>query len=145
MTQTQLYTTIVILIILLAVLALVLFLSRNRRYDDDEDFEGMDGHDFEYYCADVLRDKGFRHVEVTKGSGDFGIDILAERNGVTYGVQCKNYDGAVGVHAVQEAYAGKDYYDRMVGAVMTNATYTRGAVQMAEKLNIILWDGRFLK
>jgi restriction system protein len=44
------------------------------------------------------------------------------------------------VKAVQEVYAGRDYYGRMVGAVMTNQYFTQPAVDMARKLNIMLWD-----
>ena len=51
----------------------------------------LDGPEFEAYVALVLRDNGFRHVALTKGSGDQGVDILAERNGRTYAIQCKNY------------------------------------------------------
>ncbi|MCR5558421.1 MAG: restriction endonuclease [Butyrivibrio sp.] len=100
----------------------------------------MEGHDFEYYCADMLKARGFIEVEVTKGSGDFGADILAEKDGVTYAIQCKCYDKPIGVKAVQEVYAGRDYYDRMVGAVMTNQYFTQPAVELAQKLNIMLWD-----
>ncbi|MBQ6589691.1 MAG: restriction endonuclease [Butyrivibrio sp.] len=100
----------------------------------------MEGHDFEYYCADILKAHGFLEVEVTKGSGDFGADILAEKDGVTYAVQCKCYDKPIGVKAVQEIYAGRDYYDRMVGVVMTNQYFTQPAVELAQKLNIMLWD-----
>lgn len=39
----------------------------------------MEGHDFEYFCADLLEKQGFVEVEVTRGSGDFGVDILAEK------------------------------------------------------------------
>lgn len=60
--------------------------------------------------AQVLRDNGFRHVEVTVECGDQGVDILAVRGGKTYAIQCKNYAGAVGNTAVQEAYAGAEYY-----------------------------------
>ena len=102
--------------------------------------DDMEGHDFEYYCADILRQCGFQEVEVTRGSGDYGADILCERDGVTYAIQCKCYDSVVGVHAVQEVYAGRDYYDRMVGAVMTNRYFTGPAQNCARKLNILLWD-----
>ena len=44
-------------------------------------FEDMDGHEFEYFCADLLEQRGFVEVEVTRGSGDYGIDILAEKDG----------------------------------------------------------------
>lgn len=104
----------------------------------------MEGHDFEYFCADLLRKKGFIDVEVTKASGDYGIDILAEKDGITYGIQCKRYQEPVGIKAIQEAYAGKEYYDKMVGAVMTNQYFTTPAVETAKKLKILLWDRGYI-
>ena len=116
---------------------------RSRRYPSNIDL--MEGHDFEYYCAELLRRRGFQEVEVTKGSGDYGIDILAEKDGITYAIQCKCYSAPVGVKAVQEAYAGRDYYDRMVGAVLTNQYFTQPAVEAAKKLKILLWDRGYLE
>ncbi|MBD5458495.1 MAG: restriction endonuclease [Lachnospiraceae bacterium] len=104
----------------------------------------MEGHDFEYFCAELLEKRGFIDVEVTRGSGDYGVDILAEKDGVTYAVQCKRYAAPVGVEAVQQVYAGKDYYDRMVGAVMTNQYFTAAAVEAAKRLKILLWDRGYL-
>ena len=46
---------------------------------------------------------------------------------------------------MQEAYAGRDYYDRMVGAVMTNQYFTAPAVNAARKLKILLWDRGYLE
>ena len=133
---------IIILIVIFAAITVWFFLRR-RRYTDA--FEDMDGHEFEYFCADLLEQRGFVEVEVTRGSGDYGIDILAEKDGVTYAVQCKRYTAPVGVKAIQEAYAGWDYYDRMVGAVMTNQYFTAPAVEAAKKLKILLWDGGYLE
>ena len=104
----------------------------------------LDGQEFEEYVALVLKDNGFRHVELTKGSGDQGVDILAERNGTTYAIQCKNYDGAVGNFAVQEAYAGAQFYDCDTAVVICPGTFTRGAVELAESTGVKLWDGRKL-
>ena len=105
----------------------------------------LEGHDFEYYCADLLRNGGYQNVRVTRASGDFGVDILAERDGITYGIQCKRYDRPIGVFAVQQVYAGKDFYHLMAGAVMTNQTFTPAAHTMAERLNILLWDRSFIQ
>lgn len=120
-----------------------LFLKRRRR--PPAALEEMEGHEFEYFCAELLERRGFEEVEVTRGSGDYGIDILAEKEGVTYAIQCKRYTAPVGVKAIQEAYAGRDYYDRMVGAVMTNQYFTTPAVEAAKKLKILLWDGGYLE
>lgn len=114
---------------------------RNRRTGI---LDEMDGHDFEYFCAELLEKRGFIDVEVTRGSGDYGVDILAEKDGVTYAVQCKRYTAPVGVEAVQQVYAGREYYDRMVGAVMTNQYFTAPAVDAAKKLKILLWDRGYM-
>ena len=114
---------------------------RNRRAGAIDE---MEGHDFEYFCAELLEKRGFLDVEVTRGSGDYGVDILAEKEGVTYAIQCKRYAAPVGVEAVQQVYAGRDYYDRMVGAVMTNQYFTAPAVEAAKRLKILLWDRGYL-
>lgn len=141
----QAFYTIIFILMILAVLLLTAVFLLKRRRAVSSDIDVMEGHDFEYYCAELLRKRGFQEVEVTKGSGDFGIDILAEKDGVTYAVQCKCYAGPVGVKAVQEAYAGRDYYDRMVGAVLTNQYFTQPAVEAAKKLKILLWDRGYLE
>lgn len=126
-------------------LALVIRLFRRARRGRPCEMDLMEGHEFEYYCAELLKKSGFQEVEVTRGSGDYGIDILAEKDGVTYAIQCKRYNAPVGVKAVQEAYAGRDYYDRMVGAVLTNQYFTQPAVEAARKLKILLWDRGYLE
>lgn len=115
-----------------------------KRYSGRQ-LDEMEGLDFEYYCAELLKYHGFVDVEVTRGSGDYGIDILAEKDGVTYAIQCKRYNAPVGVKAIQEAYAGRDYYDRMVGCVLTNQYFTQPAVEAAKKLKILLWDRGYLE
>ena len=148
MQLTELTTLISITISILLIflfLAGALYVIRRVRYGRRaETMDEMEGHEFEYFCADLLEKQGFTEVEVTRGSGDFGVDILAEKDGVTYAVQCKRYHGPVGVDAVLKTYAGRDYYGRMVGAVMTNQYFTSPAVEAAGKLRILLWDRGFV-
>lgn len=100
----------------------------------------MDGHSFECYCADILSKNGFQDVKVTQSSGDQGIDILAEKDGVKYGIQCKCYSSDIGNKAVQEAFAGKTYYGCHVAVVLTNRHFTRSAKQLSETNKVLLWD-----
>ena len=51
-----------------------------------------------------------------------------------------NYSYPVGNKAVQEAYAGANFYDCDKAMVMTNLTFTRAATELAEKLEVELWD-----
>lgn len=136
------YGLIVLFATIAAAVYALIYLRKKKKIEFMDD---MEGHDFEYFCAELLKDSGFTDVEVTKGSRDYGIDILAEKDGVTYAVQCKCYTDSVGVKAIQEAYAGRDYYDRMVGAVMTNQYFTTPAVNAARKLKILLWDRGYLE
>lgn len=112
-----------------------------RRRNTEDPFVDMEGEEFERYCANLLSANGFTHIDTTQGSHDYGIDIFAMKDSVSYAIQCKCYSGPVGIKAVQEAYAGKDYYDCMVGVVMTNQSFTKPAMDMADKLKVLLWDG----
>ena len=103
-------------------------------------FDAMEGHEFEYFCADVLRKYSFEDVTVTQGSGDQGIDVIAYRDGIKHGVQCKCYSSAIGNKAIQEALAGKIFYQCHVGIVLTNSYFTKSAVALAEHSGIVLWD-----
>lgn len=134
----------IILFILLFVVAAFIITRRYRKKYEIHSLDEIEGHEFEYYCAELLKKRGFIDVTVTKGSGDYGVDVLAEKDGVTYAIQCKAYTTPVGVKAVQEAYAGREFYDRMVGAVLTNQYFTKPAVEAAKKLKILLWDRGYL-
>ena len=137
--------TCILLFLLLLLFILFVVLKRKKRKgsaadDGDEDFYlSMDGLDFEEYCAKLLKKNGFTEVEMTPKTADFGVDIFAEKSGITYAFQCKRYDHPVGTKAVQEIYAGRDFYHCMVGVVITNNDFTSGALKMAEAFNIILW------
>lgn len=103
-------------------------------------FDYMDGYEFETFCSDILVKLGYTNVTVTQSSADQGIDVLAEKDGVRFAIQCKHYSGTVGNKAVQEAYAGCKFYDCHVPVVMTNSHFTDSAKQLAEKNNVLLWD-----
>lgn len=142
MTDETLFLLIIIIIIVLIVAGILWFVRARRRLPSDMDM--MEGHEFEFFCAELLKKNGFLEVEVTRGSRDYGVDILAQKEGVTYAIQCKCYNTPIGIKAIQEAYAGRDYYDCMVGVVMTNQYFTTPAVEVAKKLKILMWDRGYL-
>lgn len=109
------------------------------------DIDAMEGHDFENWCADALRNSGFSNVSVTPGSGDQGVDVLAEKDGVKYAVQCKRYSSDLGNTPVQEVYLGKAFYKCHVGVVLTNQHFTTGAKEAAEASGVLLWDREWIK
>ena len=98
------------------------------------------GQHFETQCAELLKKNGFINVIVTKKSGDHGADVLAEKDGISYAIQCKYYSSAVGNSAVQEAFSAKAFYEKDIAVVMTNSYFTRQAQEEAAKNHVKLWD-----
>lgn len=107
-------------------------------------YDDMTGEEFEKFCVVILSKNNFINVKQTKSSGDQGVDILAEKDGIKYAIQCKCYSKPVGNHAIQEVYSGKDYYNCHIGVVLTNQTFTESAITLANKTNILLWDRKVL-
>ena len=104
----------------------------------------MTGEEFEDYLFDLFRSKGY-DVFKTPTSGDFGADLILEKNGIYTAVQIKRYSRPVGLEAVQEIVAALDYYACKNGMVVTNETFTHQAYLLAEANGIELWDGNRLK
>jgi len=100
----------------------------------------MEGHDFEQFTANLLRKLGYERVQVTPGSGDQGVDVIAVKDGKKYAIQCKRYNQKLGNKPVQEVHAGKTIYGCNVAVVMTNNYFTTGAVEAAGAVGVILWD-----
>ena len=118
---------------------------KTGEYRRKADFDRMDGWKFEEYVAELLARNGFVHVEVTQGSGDQGVDILAQRDGVSYAVQCKHYTSKISNKAVQEAYAGAEFYGCEVPVVLTNSYFFPSALELGDEIGVELWDRDELK
>lgn len=102
------------------------------------------GGEFEEYLTTLFQALGYK-AENTKISGDQGIDVLVSKNGKKYGIQAKYYSQPVGNSAVQEVLAGREYFKLSKGIVITNASYTKSAIDLAEKTHIRLIDGEELE
>jgi hypothetical protein len=109
---------------------LALRISGDRLVGFDANDLPFDGHAFERWVAEGLAGYGWS-ADVTPGSGDQGIDVIAERNGHRLGLQCKLFSSAIGNKAVQEAHAGKAYYGVDAVGVISNAKFTRSAQDLA--------------
>lgn len=107
--------------------------------------DAMKGHEFEHFCADLLRKNGFKKVSVTPGSGDQGVDVIAVKGTARYAIQCKRYASPLGNKPVQEVYTGKAFYGCRFGVVMTNSTFTPHAKDLAKKTGVLLWDRKVIQ
>jgi restriction system protein len=101
--------------------------------------DAMTGVEFEEYVAAVLRGLGYR-VDITKATGDFGVDLIATKNGIRTAVQCKRQARAVNGAAVQQVVAGAAVHDCTATMVVTNHRYTRAAEQLADVHGCVLVD-----
>lgn len=100
--------------------------------------QNMNGHDFEFFCEQKLRAEGWQ-VTRTKGSGDQGIDLVIHKGKRKVGVQCKKFSSPVTNKAVQEVKAGIAHYHLNEGIVLTNSTFSKSAIQLAESNDIRLF------
>jgi hypothetical protein len=115
----------------------------NRAYTIN-DIDLMSGQEFEQFLAILFSKMGYE-TEVTKGSGDQGIDVIASKDGTNIGIQAKCYSGSVGNGAIQEAVAGRNYYHLDKAIVVTNSGFTNSAKELAEANSVVLWDRNILK
>ncbi len=97
----------------------------------------MSGSDFEYFCANEINKKGW-DARVTRGGGDQGIDIIAEKNDFKLVIQCKKYNNPVGNKAVQEISAGRQHEMADAACVVTNSTFTKSAKELASTNDVHL-------
>lgn len=130
---------IVIGVIIFISMVCTIYRKLHRKYTLKQ-LDKMDGHQFEYACADILKANGYKHVKVTRSSGDFGVDVIAEKDKVRYAIQCKRYNHKLDNTPIQEVVGGLAYYQCDKGAVMTNQYFTEPAKQLAQVNDIELLD-----
>lgn len=130
---------IVIGVIIFISMVCTIYRKLHRKYTLKQ-LDKMDGHQFEYACADILKANGYKHVKVTRSSGDFGVDVIAEKDNVRYAIQCKRYNHKLDNTPIQEVVGGLAYYQCDKGAVMTNQYFTEPAKQLAQVNDIKLLD-----
>lgn len=140
---------LIVALLLIGLGAIVVNASRNlsirkRNIRPMLDINTINGLAFEKHIADLLRANGYTKVCLTEFY-DYGVDIIAEKDGIRWGVQVKYYSGLVGLDAVRQVVAGLKYYHCDRGMLVTNSHYTTVAVELARSNDCILVDGRDYK
>lgn len=103
------------------------------------DVDNLSGEQFERYVNELLKAQGYR-TEMTPARNDYGVDIVAERGGVSYAVQCKRHGENISRGAVSDAVAGRHYYKCSQSMVVTNRYFRRGALELAGASQCALID-----
>ena len=103
---------------------------------------GMQPSEFEKYIADLYYRLGYK-TEAVGRSHDGGIDVIAEKGGVTNYIQCKKFiTSKVPVSAVRDFYGALvDHLANGQGYFITTNTFTLEAQQFAKDKPMELVDG----
>jgi len=102
----------------------------------------MPGTEFEAFVSSLLHRHGYRTTLTP--INDYGVDVVAKKQGIKYAVQVKRYNKPVSQAAVREAVAGMLYYKCSKAMVITNSTFTKSAIALAESNHCELIDGEKL-
>lgn len=104
------------------------------------DWRTLRGGPFEKFLRAIFEELGYQ-VQLTRSTGDQGVDLIVVKNNVRIAVQAKGYADSVGNAAVQQAHAGMTYYHCSRCAVITNSFFTPSAIELAARVGCVLVDG----
>ncbi len=100
--------------------------------------------EFEQRIALLLEDLGWQNVVVRGGSGDRGVDITAQRDGLRYIIQCKRYTKPVGPNYVRDLVGALQIQQADRAILVTTSTFTNQSRLEARGQALELWDYRIL-
>lgn len=141
---TFLGVTVVMAIVLAIKIFRRLSLRRQKRILDISGVDTMDGLVFERYVAHLLKKRGYSGIKLTERY-DFGVDIIAHKDGVVWGIQVKRYKGLVKAEAVRQVVTGLKRYGCDRAMVITNSSaFSRVARDLATSNDCLLIDRRAL-
>ncbi len=110
------------------------------------DISKMSGIQFEGFLAHLFLLMGFTQIELTPPTDQGGDLLCVSPSGESVAVQAKRWKGKLGNAAVQEVLGAMRHYRRSKGIVVTNSTFTRAAVQLAESdCDVTLCDKQWLE
>ncbi|EHB66074.1 restriction endonuclease [Paenibacillus lactis] len=107
-------------------------------------FESMDGVEFERLVYNLFVKLGFR-AQITKASGDGGVDIVANYEGLLFNglylIQCKRWKAKVGEPELRDLYGTVTSKNALKGILVTTSSFSRQAEEFSRGKNLELIDG----
>ncbi|WP_354005997.1 restriction endonuclease [Paenibacillus vini] len=97
----------------------------------------VEGVQFEQYLGNLFQAQGYK-TKVTKAAGDYGADLILQKDAKKIVVQAKRYSKNVGIKAVQEAQASIAHYGAAEAWVVTNSDCTAAAYDLAKSNRVRL-------
>jgi restriction system protein len=92
------------------------------------------GEKFEFYLKKLFEDLGYRKIQTTKKTRDFGVDlIMFNETDKKIIIQAKRYKGTVGIDAINEVVGTRLPEKADEVWVVTNSYFTKPAIEHASK------------
>jgi Restriction endonuclease/FHA domain len=100
----------------------------------------MPGHRFEHEIGYLMEEFGYK-VLVTPGSGDHGVDVIAEKNGRRVAVQVKLHTtGSCGNNEVLKLLGGMQVHKAEEGLFITTSKLTKKAKEACTSTGLVYYD-----
>ena len=104
-------------------------------------FQDITPYDFEDFIGHLFLDNGYV-IQQTAYSGDFGADLIVEKQEVRTAVQIKRFDSKhkVGVKEINQIIGAKTYYQCDAAMLITTSDFTTSALKLTNSIDIIPWN-----
>lgn len=141
-----------LLLVLFGVGCLMLFLisipkwlyHKKIRDSGIEEVDLMSGWEFEKFLEGLFKRLGYKVKLVGSNRGDYGGDLILEKNGTKILVQAKRYKNKVGIKAIQEVVAGRRKYNCHKTMLITNNYLTKPAWDLGVANDVTMWTRKKL-
>jgi restriction system protein len=98
----------------------------------------LDGWQFEQEVARIFRLHGYK-ANVTKGSGDGGVDIIVKKDGKTFIIQCKHYKNPLGPEAMRALWGCKEDFNADKVIMVASSGLSKGSLEyVSNKSNYLV-------
>ncbi|MBI2665411.1 restriction endonuclease [Candidatus Woesearchaeota archaeon] len=119
---------------------------KEAKYGIDKNFQQLSPFEFEEFIAKLFRKMGYK-AHATKKTGDYGIDVIAEKDGKKIAIQCKQNQlgNNVGNVTVQNTLGSMWKIKADQSIIITTSNFTKQAEEQAKEAPVELWDNKYLK
>lgn len=118
---------------------MLLLVLTNKGTKTESFWINQSGHEFEQEVAKVYRTQGYK-AEVSRASGDGGIDIVLTKGTEKITVQCKHHKKAVSPAVIRDLYGTTLAQKFSKGILVSLYGFTKGTVDFARGKPIQLVD-----
>lgn len=106
-------------------------LKANKNWSNKDWWWSLDGWEFEEEVAKIFRLNGYE-AEVTKKTGDGGIDIVMYKEGLKYIVQCKHYRNTLPIEPVRALNGVRQDFKANILIIVASSGLTKAGYEFIE-------------